>query len=190
MTGETASAPLIGGVGLLERAINYTHGCLRLVTPAALADPTPCAAWDLRALLAHLNDSLAALCEAAELGQVDLYARTAEDPVGAVRANARHLLSAWSGVHGDDPVSIAGCPLTTAVVISAGALEIAVHGWDVAQTCGHQRPIPPALAEELLSLGPLLVTNADRPARFAAPIPVSPLASPGQRLVAFLGRRP
>jgi uncharacterized protein (TIGR03086 family) len=69
-------------------------------------------------------------------------------------------------------------------------VEIAVHGWDVAQACGRPRPIPPQLAEELLQLAPLLVTDADRPGRFAPPVAVPAGASPGDRLVAFLGRGP
>jgi len=65
-----------------------------------------------------------------------------------------------------------------------------MHGWDVAHACGHPRPIPQHLAEELLLISPLLVTDADRPARFAAPVAVSPHAGPADRLVAFLGRCP
>jgi hypothetical protein len=42
----------------------------------------------------------------------------------------------------------------------------------------------------MLELSPLFVTDADRPARFAAPIDVPPLAGPGDRLIAFLGRHP
>ena len=72
----------------------------------------------------------------------------------------------------------------------AGALEIAVHGWDVARACGEDRPIPAELAEQLLDLLPVLVTDADRVERFAAPIAVPPSAGPGDQLVARLGRRP
>ena len=40
---------LAGGVGLLERAINYTLGTLHAVTDAEMSAPTPCRSWDLRA---------------------------------------------------------------------------------------------------------------------------------------------
>ncbi|MFB4266008.1 hypothetical protein [Nonomuraea sp. GTA35] len=56
---------LTAGVALLERAIDYALGSLRIVTPAALCRPTPCAAWNLHQLLHHLDDSLQALHEAA-----------------------------------------------------------------------------------------------------------------------------
>jgi len=49
-----------GSAGLMAMAIRYTLGSLPYVTPASLTGPTPCAAWDLAALLAHVSDSLAA----------------------------------------------------------------------------------------------------------------------------------
>jgi hypothetical protein len=78
----------------------------------------------------------------------------------------------------------------TDTVTRVGAVEIAVHGWDVARACGYNRSIPAPLAEEMLWLAAVLVTDDDRPARFAPPVALSPLASPGARLVAFLGREP
>jgi hypothetical protein len=50
--------------------------------------------------------------------------------------------------------------------------------------------LPPALATGILKIIPLVVTDATRDARFAAPVTVSPLASPGDRLIALLGRSP
>jgi hypothetical protein len=42
----------------------------------------------------------------------------------------------------------------------------------------------------MLRLCPLVVTDAIRHRLFAAPVDVSPLASPSDRFVAFLGRNP
>jgi uncharacterized protein (TIGR03086 family) len=203
MNDERATAAATGGIALLERAINYTLGCLQLVTPAALGHATPCADWDLRTLLAHLDDSLRVLGEAVEAGKVQLDAGVSDtessdpeagdpaaDPVAAVRRSATHLLGALAGPRDHPEISIGGCPLTTGIVTATGAVEVAVHGWDVAHACGVDRPIPPPLAEEMLELSALLVSDADRPARFAAPVDAPPPADPGDRLVAFLGRRP
>jgi uncharacterized protein (TIGR03086 family) len=195
MTDERATAALIGGIALLERAINYTLGSLQLVTPKDMSRPTPCRDWDLRALLAHMNDSLLALHEAINIGHVDVDVSPVDngstvDLVASLRSRACQLLGAWAGADSDHMISVAGRPLTTGIVTSTGAIEIAVHGWDVARACGQHRPIPPSLAEEMLDLSPLLVADADRPTRFAAPVDVPPLAGPGDRLVAFLGRHP
>jgi uncharacterized protein (TIGR03086 family) len=179
---------LVGGVGLLARAIDYTLGGLDLVTPASLSRPTPCAAWDLRALLDHLDDSLLALHEAAVLGRV--YPEEGDyqsaDPVTRVRDRATRLLGAWPRTE----VEVGHLELSAAVVTTTGAFEVAVHGWDVTRTCGADRPIPTALAEEMLDLSPLLVTAEDRPTRFAPPTTARRGAPAGDRLVAFLGRLP
>ncbi|NJC73921.1 TIGR03086 family protein [Planosporangium thailandense] len=204
MIGGPAATALTGGVTLLERAISYTLGSLHGVTPAALPYRTPCRRWDLRTLLAHLDDSLLALEEAIGAGRVDVASGVGRtdlgaaaaghgspaDPTAVLRDRARHLLGAWTAVDRRHTVSVAGYPLTGGIVTTTGAIEIAVHGWDVARACGRHHPIPAPLAEELLELSPLFVTDDDRPVRFAPPVDVSPLAGPADRLVAFLGRRP
>jgi uncharacterized protein (TIGR03086 family) len=195
MADNRARAALIGGIALLERAINYTLGSLHAVTPEALSYPTPCRDWDLRALLEHLDDSLLALHEAIDIGRVGLDLPAgggdpAVDLVATVRDHACQLLGAWTNAESHHLVSIDGWSLTAGIVTGTGAIEVAVHGWDIAQACQWHRSIPPALAEEMLDLSPLFVTDADRPARFAAPTDVPPLATPGDRLIALLGRHP
>jgi uncharacterized protein (TIGR03086 family) len=179
------------GVDLLERAITYTLGSLRDVPREALALPTPCRDWDLRALLVHVNDSLLALHEAAELGHVYLDPGDhPRDPVHTARDRAQQLLGAWSTHTSRPGVSVAGAALSTGIVTTTGAVEIAVHGWDVARALGLDRPIPAPLAEEMLEVSPLLVSDLDRPERFAPPIPLPRGAPAGDRLIAFLGRHP
>jgi uncharacterized protein (TIGR03086 family) len=184
------TAHLTGGVGLLERAIGYTLGSLHLVTPAAMTRPTPCRSWDLHALLHHMNDSLAALHEAVDSGHVGLEPVTGEpaaDLVAALKDRACHLIGAWTRCD-RRRVSIADRELTGVIVTSAGALEIAVHGWDVAMACGADRPIPDQLATELLYLSALFVPPSDRPGRFDPPVEPEKRAGPSSQLVAFLGR--
>lgn len=193
--GETDGTAL-RGIGLLERAVGYLLGSLHLVTPAALSRETPCRDWDLRALLEHVDDSLLALREAAERGEVAAAAapctvgRDGIDLVGSVRNGAGQLVGSWLGVAATSGISVDGLPLTAGVVCGAGAVEIATHGWDVAEACGHRRVIPPSLADELADLAAVVVTDADRPRRFEPPVPQPPAASPSDRLVAFLGRDP
>lgn len=184
------------GVELLERAIGYTRGVLALVTPDDLSAPTPCSAWDLRALLAHMEDSLTSLHEAGSLHRVrvDAPASPSAGLVEALRARACDLLADWSadapvaGRGGPGNVLVGGRPVTPAVLTSAGALEIAVHGWDVAVSCRRPRPLPDALAADLLRVAPVLVRPEDRAGRFGAVLCTPPDAPPGVRLLAFVGR--
>lgn len=181
--------------GLLAGAIRYALGSLACVTPGFLSRPTPCAAWDLATLLQHVNDSLAALHEGIATGYVGLApaAKAADDSTGGLvatfRDRAGQLLAASATTGNQDrDIAIADRRLAASLVTAVGAVEIAVHGWDVAEACGCHRPIPPALATGILKIVPLVVTDATRNVHFAAPVTMSPLASPSDRLVALLGR--
>ncbi|WP_314174564.1 TIGR03086 family metal-binding protein [Streptomyces winkii] len=202
------------GTALLERALGYALCSVRPVTPQALNRPTPCARWDLRALLWHTNDSLAALYEGVEHGHVcperaapdgdrrpegdrrpggDPRPGGGDDPAAVFRARATRLLGAWAASDGpaDRFVVIDDLPLTAAALVRTGALEIAVHGWDIAQATGLPRPVPAALATALMRTARHLVPSpAARGPLFGPPLTVCAEADPSDRLVAFLGRDP
>jgi len=182
-----------GATGLLAGAIGYMLGVCALVGPGDMALPTPCADWDLGMLLAHLSDSMADLEAAIRTGCLDLGRppdRPAGDPVETLRDGAAQLLCAAYAY--DSPerfVSVGGLPMPAGLVACTGAVEIAVHGWDVSAALdGGVRPIPAVLATRLLRLGPLLVTG--REGLFAGPVGVPAQAGPGDQLVGYLGRRP
>jgi uncharacterized protein (TIGR03086 family) len=200
------------GTALLERALGYALCAVRPVTPQALDRPTPCGSWDLGALLWHTCDSLAALYEGFEEGYVapaerepapepeaaprhgPLRGRPArdDDPAAVFRARASRLLGAWTAAEGGGRlVAIGDLPLTAAALAGAGALEIAVHGWDVAQATGLPRPVPASLATVLTRTARQLVPRPSaRHPLFGPPLTVPAEADPSDRLVAFLGRDP
>jgi uncharacterized protein (TIGR03086 family) len=203
MAGQTggpgaACAPS-GATVLVASAIRYALGACALVTPGEMTRPTPCADWDLAALLAHLAASMADLEMAIRTGTLDLDPLDPDDPAGpepddadpveVLRDRAANLLFTCYAHHGPDRfVLVGGLPLPIGIVACTGAVEIAVHGWDVSAARGCGGPIPPELASRMLGLGPLLVTG--REGLFGAPVHVPAQASPGDRLVAFLGRMP
>jgi uncharacterized protein (TIGR03086 family) len=199
MNVQDGTAALTRDVALLERALGYTLGSLVLVSPDDMANPTPCTAWNLRDLLLHMNDSLHTLHEAITVGHLDLleaagpdadYGDPERDPVASLRNRACQLVGAWAAARQPPDITIADRSLGAGIVAAAGALEVAAHGWDVAQSCGTPRPVPSALADELLCMAQLLVTADDRPARFGRALGLTSRAGPSDRLVAFLGRRP
>jgi uncharacterized protein (TIGR03086 family) len=197
-----------GGAGsLLAQALTYAVGNVAVVTPDLLARPTPCLGWDLRMLLRHGCESLAALTEGVASGCVGLAAADesadAAEPAELFIDRARSLLGCRAAGSDWPAIAVGNLTLATDVLMAAGALEIAVHGWDVAQASGSRLPIPSALASELLDVAPLLVTTADRAPMFAAPLFAAPLfaaplfappvavsreASASDKLTAFLGR--
>jgi uncharacterized protein (TIGR03086 family) len=188
-------APHTNNAALLEPAIRYVLGSVGSVTSRLLSEPTPCASWDLGQLLAHVSESLSALHEGVVTGWVGLGAveEPVQDPpaglVTTLRRRADRLLVASGGVsHRGRVIAIADRCLDGGTMEAVGAVEMAVHGWDIARACGCHRPIPPGLAAAILEVVPLVVTDETRYAHFAAPVPVAEQASPSDRLVAALGR--
>ena len=196
MTQAAPTAWPAEGARLLEPSISYALGAVLAVTPELLSRPTPCRGWDLRMLLRHASESLAAIGEGIEAGRVGLDPAAedgdlAADPARAFRDRAGRLLDAWTSPgHQRQVVEIAGCPLGASVMAAAAALEVAVHGWDISRTCGRHQPIPRALATSLLVIAPALVPRTGRHPLFAAPVTVPATAAPSDRLAAFLGRTP
>jgi uncharacterized protein (TIGR03086 family) len=191
-----AVAPLSRGLELLESAVGYALASAGLVTPPLLSGPTPCAGWDVRTLLAHLGDSIAVLQRtlagpAAPDPDPDSQPASGADPVAVLQRRAARLLAGGAAAGpAEHRVPVGGKALSASIVAVTGALEITVHGWDVAVACGGARPVPPGLAIVLLPVAQLLVPPGSRPGLFASPVRVPVPACPGDQLVAFLGRRP
>jgi uncharacterized protein (TIGR03086 family) len=177
---------LASAVELLERSLGYTRVALAGVTGDRLAAPTPCRDWTLRDLLAHMDDSLDAFTEAAG-GRVSLTHAPATPQVVVLQQKACALLGLWSG-EGPPGVRVGGVDLATDLLVATAALEITVHGWDVAQSTGAGTPIPDELARHLLPVAHRVVSEADRGTRFAEALPEPVEASADVRLRTFLGR--
>jgi uncharacterized protein (TIGR03086 family) len=190
-------AALTRGLWLLRSAVTYTLGAAGLASRGLLARPTPCEGWDLRLLLRHVADSMDVLSEAMTAGSVRPGPQPGDtpfdDPVMMLRDRACGLL-ALCAVAGPDerPVVVGDRELSVSWTAVTGALEVTVHGWDIAVACGSRQPIPPVLAAVLLPVAPLLVRPATRPGLFSDPVPVAVpgRSGPGDQLVAFLGRQP
>ena len=118
-------------------------------------------------------------------------AETGTAPAGTRQTGAARTEHAQTG-EGDCPeiIAIADRRLTLGLMTGVGALEMAVHGWDLSRACGHCQPIPGPLATSLLYISPLLVPRTGRAPLFGPPVTVPPMATPSDQLVAYLGRNP
>jgi hypothetical protein len=110
--------------------------------------------------------------------------------VGLTQRAATLLCACAAAGSAENRVVIGDRDLSTSLLTMTGAVEIAVHGWDISVTCGGPGALPPGLASDLLPIAALLAPRGLRAGLFADPVPVTDLACPDDRLVAFLGRRP
>ena len=190
-------APLSRGLELLDSAVSYALAGAALGTVQLLRRPTPCPGWDLAALLDHVSDSIGVIQQGRAAGDISASAAPpghpgpGPDPVARLRRQAARLLETCAAAGpAERRVAISDRELTASMVAVTGAIEVAVHGWDISVACGARRPVPPGLAAVLLPIAPLLITPGTRPGLFADPVRLPGPASLSDQLVAFLGRQP
>lgn len=162
---------------MIRAAAAYLADAIDRVGPHDLGAPTPCSEWTVDDLLTHLGDATAALLEAAD-GVVDAEPRHG----GPVLARARLL--AVCGVP-SGPVQVGDRLLDGDLLDAAGALELAVHGWDLNTAVHRSDPIPEALARRLL---PVCARLPFARPEFAPATTPPPAATAAQRLLSTLGR--
>ena len=179
-------------VKLLQRAGDYALSAIDTVDVGLLSLPTPCSEWDLRMLLDHASESVAALHEGLDSGRVGLFSTvpydTAANPVLAFRSCVTRLVDDWAASNAVGLVAVADCLMPLSLAAGVAAVEIAVHGWDIAQATGVHRLIPAALAVDLLAISALLLSDGNRHPLFAPPLRPPALGGPSEKLLAFLGR--
>jgi uncharacterized protein (TIGR03086 family) len=185
------------GSDLLRQAVEYALASADAVTPTELARPTPCPGWSLGLLLSHLSDSLDALTEGLVRGRVDVLPSAstglAAEPFG-MRLRCATLLAVLPAGPADTGssgrvIAIGDCGLPDNVLACTGAIEVAVHGWDITAACGRPQPIPAPLASVLLDAARVLLPGHARAGLFGPELPAPPPATPGDRLLAYLGRQ-
>lgn len=160
--------------------------------------PTPCAQWDVRALVNHVvtGDDLFARILRGRTSNVSggLDPKTedtlGDDPSATHRRAADDLLAAFR--QPDVLSQVFQVPVGTVPGIAAAHLrtvENLVHGWDLARATGQQTRFPDNTVERELEFtrGKLVDVPSDR-SPFAPPQPVPDDAPPLDRLAALLGR--
>ncbi|MFE1177472.1 TIGR03086 family metal-binding protein [Streptomyces sp. NPDC058773] len=128
---------------LHARAVRDSVTLIRRVTPADLALPTPCAAWALDALLAHMtaqHHGFAAAARGEGRDPAHWSVRPpGADPAGQYTAAAESVIAAFATV--DDPERACALPEFSATrtfpavrALGFHLIDYVVHTWDVART--------------------------------------------------------
>ncbi|MFB6891766.1 TIGR03086 family metal-binding protein [Kitasatospora sp. NPDC056327] len=164
--------------------------------PEHLDRPTPCPAYDLRALLGHVVGGIHRLAYVGEGGRSeDVVAATGDQPddgwpAALGRARAR-VTAAWAeDAKLDRPAAAPWGEVPGRAAVGGYVLETVTHSWDIARALGTALPLDERLAEAALAVA-LAVVPAE-PRGGAVPFgPVRPApagAGAAARLAAHLGR--
>jgi uncharacterized protein (TIGR03086 family) len=178
----------------LNQAMQSTLAVLTKVGSDDLDAPTPCASWDVRALVNHFVGTArwwaAALAGGGEVADAD-YA--AGDFVAAYEESIAIAIGAFEADGAlERTVRLPFGEFPGAVVQGMAALDQFAHGWDLARAIGNATDLDPALASVLLGQARLAISDAlrgpDGQAPFGPAVAVPDGAAPADQLAGFLGR--
>ena len=182
---------------LLERATENAGRVIAGVRPDQYDNPTPCAEWKVRDVLNHViggNHFFAAVAAGetveAPAEPPDL---VGDDPATAYAQGAKIALEAWRapGV-AEKTVTMPIGDVPGSFGTGLHFLDHLTHAWDIAQATGQEGAIDQELAEAAFGLVNGNIGDDLRQAGgpFGPEVPCAEDASPVERLVAYLGRRP
>jgi uncharacterized protein (TIGR03086 family) len=177
------------------RAVDQTGRIVAAVKPDQLAGATPCAEWDVRALLNHTIGGVHMFDDAAQEKEFDMSRfgkdMVGTDPADSYAAGAAKLKETlrqpgvldrtWTMPFGATPGQIA---------IGIAAVEALQHGWDVAKATGQQFEFDPELGESAMATARMMPPDIVRQPGVFGPEVDCPSGAPLEdRLAAFLGRQ-
>jgi uncharacterized protein (TIGR03086 family) len=185
----------------LDKALRSTLAILVEVEPGQLDAPTPCASWDVRALINHFIGTAhwwAGVIEGEDSASEEGGDGTAVDYAAGdyVAAYTEAVKVAVAAFGADDvpgrTIRLPFGEFPGAVVLTMAALDQFTHGWDLARAIGYPAELDPGIAADLLSHARVAITDGLRGPDGAAPFGPAAEAPAGagtaDRLAAFLGR--
>ncbi len=192
--------PVFGGLMMstetLERAFGVAKQVLAGVGPDHLDLPTPCASWDVRAVLNHLVGGSVFFAAATEAGQAptggDAPDFAAGDFVASYEDGSKQAVAAF-GAPGalEKIVKLPFGEFPGAGFMGIATVDTFTHAWDLAKATGQSTDLDPELAGQLLEQSKSAISDGFRGAE---PMPFGPQqeagagACPADQLAAFLGR--
>lgn len=184
----------------LAQAFAMTRGILSQVTPDQYEHPTPCASWNVRAVVNHIVEGANwfALCvnggAAPDPDPTHGVDYAAGDVLAAYDQGAAATLAAFASPGAQERIlALPFGQLPGAAFMGIATNDVFVHGWDLAQGTGQQTDLDPALAEQLLTQVQAFVGDelrgSDGLAPFGPALDAPASAPAADRLAAFLGRK-
>jgi uncharacterized protein (TIGR03086 family) len=180
----------------IDRSFASTRAVVARIGSDDLSRPTPCTDWDVRAVLEHVVGAINGFhATAAKLPPTggDGGKGAGDDPLGAYDKAVAATLTAYAvpGALDGETQLPNGLAMPATVAADIIFFDVLVHGWDLARGLGVDAELDDELAERALGItravvGPDLRAGVG----FDDEIPMAPVASPTERLVAFLGRQP
>lgn len=177
---------------LLDAAARRAVPVVRGITEDQLADPTPCAEYDVRTLTDHLIQVLINFQKLAAKQESDFGAEphyTDGDWRSRFADEADALVTAWAAPGAEEGTTgRMGFPARTVANMVLG--DLTVHAWDLARATGQDFTPDPAVVEEIEPALAELAPMAHKGGVYGEPVEVGEDASAFDRVLGLTGRDP
>ena len=185
-------------VEALGKALDQTGRVIAAARPDQAGLPTPCGAWDVRALVNHIVYDARMF---ADTSQGLPRPPAGEDLIGgewsaAYDAAAGELIAVWRRPGATEgTITLPQGEVPRIWRVGQQLANFAVHGWDVAKATGQSTELDPEVGETALAWGRENIKPEFRGEEgsgkvFGLEVPVSPDAPLYDRLAGFFGRDP
>lgn len=179
---------------LFNEAVKEASGWVLRVEPEWLSKPTPCADWDLKALVNHMVYELAWMQDLligktiAEVGS-----KYDGDLIGndVPRAWRKALMFAMDAVEKADLAAIVHLSygdFSAEHYIRESGADMLIHGWDVGQAIGCSVVFDTRVAQAVLDFVKPRAEEFKQSGLFGEPLPTQDSDSIQTKLLAFFGR--
>jgi uncharacterized protein (TIGR03086 family) len=175
---------------LLDRARDHALPVIASISDEDLTRPTPCADYDVRALLDHLLHVVVEFQKLAVKQDAD-FSHTPSYPDWRAQfpAETAKLVEAW-GQPGADEGIAGNMQLPARTVGGLALLDLTIHAWDLAQATGQRFDPDTEVFAEVSDLVTQMAPTAIEWNVFKEPVEPPADASPLEQLLARTGRDP
>ncbi len=180
-----------------ERCLDLFGGRVAGVPDGRWHDPTPCAEWDVRALVNHNVEEnrwaadLLAGATIDEVGDAHEGDLLGDDPVAAYAESADRVrrVAAEDGVL-ERTTHLSFGDVPGAFYLTQRWVDLYIHAWDLAVATGQDADLPGELAAAALETMRAQEEAVRASGVFGEPVDVGPEAGHLERLLGFVGRDP
>jgi uncharacterized protein (TIGR03086 family) len=190
----------MGDTTTMQRVLGEVQRVVDNIEPGQLDDETPCADWDVRALLNHITgggEMFAVCVDEGSISDDKLVVLMTGDNLGddyrsAFKTAAGRALAAFERPGADDTmVTLPFGEMPAGVAMQIAVFDLTVHAWDLAKATGQSTALDPQVLGAALETGRQMIGPEMREGgMFGAEVRVAPDAPLQDQLAGFAGRQP
>jgi uncharacterized protein (TIGR03086 family) len=183
---------------MIQRVLGETGRIVDGIEPSQLSRPTPCAEWDVRAVLNHITGGATMFAECIENGSITddrLVELIASDQLGddykaSFKTAAEHAVTAFDAPGAAEKiVKLPFGEMPAGVAMNFAIFDVTVHALDLATATGQSTDLDPEVLATALAIGQQGITPEMRTGgQFGAEVAVPNNAPLSDRILAFAGR--